>query len=129
MRRGAPKALAAEVVAEVVGRGYVDDAAFARHWVLTRAARGYGAARLRAELRARGVPALLIDTALAALEGDDQLEQARAVARRRLPALRRGKPERVAARLRDHLMRRGYPASVVARVLKECVGVGDADEC
>jgi len=116
------------VVADLVGRGYVDDAAFARHWVQTRAARGYGAARLRAELRARGVPAPLIDAALAALEGDDQLEQARAVARRRLPALRRGKPERVAARLRDHLLRRGYPASVVARVLKECVGVGAAED-
>jgi len=116
------------VVADLVGRGYVDDAAFARHWVQTRAARGYGAARLRAELRARGVPAPLIDAALTALEGDDQLEQARAVARRRLPALRRGKPERVAARLRDHLLRRGYPASVVARVLKECVGVGAAED-
>jgi regulatory protein len=107
----------------------VDDAAFARQWVQTRAARGYGAARLRAELRGRGVPTPLIDAALDALADDEQLERARAVARRRLPALRRGKPERVAARLRDHLTRRGYPASVVARVLKECVGVADADEC
>ena len=44
--------VAAEVVADLVGRGYVDDAAFARHWVETRAARGYGAARLRAALLA-----------------------------------------------------------------------------
>ncbi|MEK7387891.1 MAG: regulatory protein RecX [candidate division NC10 bacterium] len=127
MRRGAPRAVAAEVVADLVGRGYVDDAAFARHWVQTRAARGYGAARLRAELRARGVPAPLIDAALAALEGDDQLEQARAVARRRLPALRRGKPERVAARLRDHLLRRGFAAGVVARVVRESAGVDVGD--
>ena len=127
VRRGAPRAVADEVVADLVGRGYVDDAAVARHWVQTRAARGYGAARLRAELRARGGPTALTDAALGSLEGGDQLEQARAVARRRLPALRRGTRERVAARLRDHLLRRGYPTSVVARVVKECVGAGDAE--
>lgn len=115
------------MVADLVGRGYVDDAAFARHWVQTRAARGYGGARLRAELRARGVPTPLIDAALATLEDEDQLARARAVARRRLPALRRGKPERVAARLLDYLLRRGYAASVVRRVVRELMGVETED--
>jgi len=122
-RRGAPKDVAAAVVAELAGRGHVDDAAFARHWVQTRAARGYGAARLRAELRARGVAAALADAALATLEGEDQLAQARALARRRLPALRRAAPERAAARLRDQLLRRGFAAGIVARVVREAVGV------
>jgi len=99
----------------------VDDAAFATHWVTTRAARGYGAARLRAELRARGVASGLIDVALATLEGDAPLERARALARRRLPALRRAAPEKAAARLRAHLLRRGYAAGVVSRVVRECV--------
>ncbi len=121
-RRGAPKDVAAAVVAELAGRGHVDDAAFARHWVQTRAARGYGAARLRAELRARGVAATLADAALATLEGEDQLAQARALAEKRLPALRRASPARAAARLRDQLLRRGFAAGVVARVLRETVG-------
>src|SRR5207253_9702277 len=81
VRRGASKDIAAEVVAARAGGGYGDDAAFARHWVTTRAARGYGAARLRAELRARGVATALVDAALATLEGEDQLAQARALAR------------------------------------------------
>jgi regulatory protein len=97
----------------------VDDAAFAAHWVTTRAARGYGAARLRAELRARGVATALIDGALAALEGDAPLERARALARRRWPALRRAAPEKAEARLRDQLLRRGYAAGVVSRVVRE----------
>ena len=125
MRRGASKDIAAEVVADLAGRGYVDDAAFARHWVTTRAARGYGAARLRAELRARGVATALVDAALATLEGEDQLTQARALARRRLPALRRTNPERAATRLRDQLLRRGFAAGIVARVVRESAG---ADE-
>src|SRR5207247_1458738 len=44
------------------------------------------------------------------------------VARRRLPALGRGDPVRVAVRLRDFLLRRGYSAAVVARVLRESTG-------
>jgi len=127
VRRGAPKDVAAEVVADLAGRGYVDDAAFARHWVATRAARGYGAARLRAELRARGVAAALADAALATLEGEDQLAQARALAQRRLPALRRASPERAAARLRDQLLRRGFAAGVVARVIRESADADDGE--
>jgi len=103
----------------MVARGYLDDAAFATHWVTTRAARGYGAARLRAELRVRGVASPLIAGALATLEGDAALERARALARRRLPALRRAAPAKAAARLRDHLLRRGYAAGVVQRVVRE----------
>ena len=120
MRRGAPPEVAADVVADLTGRGHVDDRAFARHWVETRAARGYGAARLRAELRARGVAAALIDAALAALEPETALARAREMARRRLHALERGRPERLAMRLRDYLLRRGFGASVVARVVREC---------
>lgn len=121
-RRGAPAPVAAEVLADLTARGYLDDAAFARHWVATRSARGYGPARLRAELRARGVAGSLVDAALAA-QGDDELERARAVARRRLPALQRADRTRAAARLRDHLVRRGYSAAIVSRVVRESVGL------
>ena len=122
-RRGAPAEVATEVVDDLVARGYVDDAAFARHWVTTRAARGYGAARLRLELRARGIAAPVIAAALGALDGDDALARARDVARRRVPALRRGRPDRLASRLRDYLLRRGFSTSVVVRVVRESTGV------
>lgn len=114
--------MAADVVADLAGRGYVDDAAFARHWVDTRAARGYGAARLRAELAVRGVARELIDAALEALTTARALERARALAERRLPALRRLPPARAAVRLRDLLLRRGYATGVVMRVVREALG-------
>ena len=120
-RRGAPPDVAAAVVADLVGRGYVDDAAFARHFVETRAARGYGAARLAADLRARGVPAALVTAALDELDHDAQLDRARALAARRLVTLRRVAPERAAGRLRDHLLRRGFSPSVVVRVVREAL--------
>jgi SOS response regulatory protein OraA/RecX len=56
---------------------------------------------------------------------EEPLARAREAARRRLPALRRGRPERVAPRLRDYLLRRGYATGVVARVVRESTGVAD----
>ena len=126
-RRGAPADVAEAGVADLVTRRHLDDAAFARQWVATRSARGYGAARLRAELRARGVDRALVDAALGELDAAGALERARAIAVRRLPALRRGDPLRAAGRLRDHLLRRGYSAGIVARVVREAVGVRLAD--
>lgn len=118
-RRGAPPDVAADIVTDLAARGHLDDAAFARYWVETRSARGYGAARLRADLRTRGVASPLIDAALGTLTSAHTLDRARAVAERRLPSLRRAEPARAAARLRDHLLRRGYPATIVARVVRE----------
>jgi regulatory protein len=126
-RRGAPSEAAAAVIDDLVARGYLDDAAFARHWVTTRTARGYGAARLRAELRTRGVAPALVDQALGRIDRADQLEEARRLARRRLPALTRAAPQKAAARLRDHLLRRGFPGGLVAQVVREVLRLPDGD--
>jgi SOS response regulatory protein OraA/RecX len=93
--------------------------------VEARSARGYGPARLAAELRTRGVPASLITAALSSLDADGELERARATARRRLPALRGARGDRAAGRLRDHLLRRGFGAGTAARVAREVLGIGD----
>jgi regulatory protein len=124
-RRGAPADLAADVVADLTARGYLDDARFARQWVEARSARGYGPARLTAELRARGVADALVGAALGSLEPGGELERARAVARRRLGALRAGRQDRAASRLRDHLLRRGFGAATSARVVREVLEVDD----
>ena len=121
-RRGAPADVAVAVVDDLAGRGYVDDAAFARQWIETRASRGYGASRLRSELIARGVAANVIAGALGSLAPEATLDTARDAAKKRLPALRRGATDRVTARLFDYLLRRGYERSVVARVVREVVG-------
>jgi regulatory protein len=114
-------------VSDLVARGHVDDAAFARHWVATRSARGYGAGRLRAELSARGVEGNLIDAALAQLDPGDTLERARLAAARRLRVAGGRDPLRAAARLSDHLRRRGFPVGVVARVVRETLGARASD--
>src|SRR5439155_24127067 len=89
-------------------------------WVETRAGvRRLGPARLRVELRARGVEAEVAEAAIRATFGQDTAA-ARALdaGRKRLPALERRGPRRAPLRLRDYLLRLGYPAGVVTRVVR-----------
>jgi regulatory protein len=111
------------VVADLVARGYLDDAQFARHWVQTRASvRLLGPLRLRDELRARGVEAELAEAAVReSFDAEGELTRALEAGRRKLRTLQ--SDERVAFRLRDHLLRRGYPGGVVTRVVRTLLGL------
>lgn len=98
--------------------GTIDDAAFARAWVGDRGLhRGFSAARLRRELRRRGVADDLIDDALAPIDERDDLTVATELARtraQRMPASL--PPETVARRLVGYLARRGYGEALCRRV-------------
>ena len=123
-RRGAPPEIARSVVADLQSRGYLDDEAFARWWAQVRAgSRRIGSARLRQELAAKGIPRDLAAAAIGeAFDKAPELDGAFEAGRRRLPALRRAAPERVATRLASHLLRRGYPPSIVRTVVKRLIG-------
>lgn len=119
-RRGAPVEVAQTVVADLVARRYVDDQAFARWWAEARArGRRVGSRRLRQELLAKGIPREMADAAIAAaFEEVGEAERAIEAARRRLPALGRGRAARAPARLADYLLRRGYPAAAVRQAIR-----------
>jgi regulatory protein len=127
VRRGAPAEVASEVVAELEGKGYVDDESFARWWAEARArGRRVGSLRLTQELRAKGIAPALVSAAVeSAFAEVPEAERALAAARRRLPALLRTRPDRAAARLRDYLLRRGYPARAVRRAVTVVLGPQD----
>jgi regulatory protein len=129
-RRGAPAEVAASVVSELETRGYLDDQSFARWWAEARArGRRVGSARLRQELRAKGIPSDLAAAAIAAaFEEVPELDRAMEAGRRRLAALTRAAKERVPSRLADYLVRRGYPPSVAGRVVKALLAGDPAAE-
>lgn len=118
-RRGAPPDVAAAVVADLAGRGYLDDETLAVGWAEVRArVRKIGSVRLRQELARRGVARDAASRAVAgAFDEVPELDRALEAGKRRLAALRRARPERLGARLGDYLLRRGYPSSVVRRVV------------
>ena len=123
-RRGAPDEIARAVVAELMERGYVDDASFARFWAETRArGRRVGSRRLHQELLQRGIPRDLAAAAVAgAFDEAPEADRCLEAGRRRLPALLRRGAERAATRLRDYLLRRGYPPSEVMRTVAALTG-------
>jgi regulatory protein len=69
------------VVGALAGRGFLDDARYAGHFVQYHAARGQGPLRIRRELAEAGVGEVLIDEALAAIE--DWPARARVLRQRR----------------------------------------------
>jgi regulatory protein len=79
IRQGFEEAMAASVVAELIGQGVLDDGRYAQNYVTYHAGRGQGPVRIAAELQRRGLAADLIEAALAA--GPDWRVLARKVCR------------------------------------------------
>jgi regulatory protein len=100
--------------------GLLDDAAYARQYVQSRAARGRGPARVARDLQALGVPRPLIDTAVAAEWPDpsDATASAEAVAVRRATQLKGLPPEVRRRRLLAYLGRRGFSGSAVSDIVR-----------
>ena len=124
VRKGHTRPAVEVALERCVALGLLDDAAFARHFVETRAARGRGPARLRRDLYAMGVAGSLVDAALADLQadGDRAGEQALALATKRAKQLPGVPREARKRRLLAFLARRGYTGeaarSAVDRVLR-----------
>lgn len=116
--RGASAEVQDAAIAQASDLGALDDAAFARAWVADRGVvRGYGVARLQAELRRRGVPDELAQHALAVLDERDEMESATKLARAKAGRMANHlDPQTVARRLVGYLVRRGYDAGVARRV-------------
>lgn len=124
--RGVPEDVATRVLDRFEEVGLVDDAAFARDWVKSRAtSRGLARRALSAELRRKGVEDDAAREALEELSADQELDNARAVARRRLPRLTGLDSTIRSRRLLGLLARKGYPPGVCSRVVRELVADGD----
>jgi regulatory protein len=132
-----------EVISEVLDRysdvGIIDDEAFAKAWVTSRHhSKGLAKRALAGELRRKGVSDYDMDVALDELDGDAEIDTARALVERRLRVERRrpGSTDDGADGDRDAqrkaqaalirklvgmLARKGYPSGLAYRVVKEAM--------
>lgn len=121
-RRGVPEDAAEAVLARFQEVGLIDDKAFAEAWVSSRhAGRGLGRKALAAELRHRGVADETVRDAVARLDPEEELETARRLVARRLPATRGLPTATRARRLGGMLARKGYSPGLVYRVVREAL--------
>lgn len=114
--------LAAEAVERAEAAGFLDDAKYARQYVISRSARGRGPARLRRELAQVGVARELIDSALAELSTSDpeaEREQIETIIARKRPQLEGLPPYQVRRRLLAVLARRGYTGFEVRELVRK----------
>ncbi|HET7650673.1 MAG TPA: regulatory protein RecX [Gammaproteobacteria bacterium] len=121
LARGYDRDAVATVVAALASGNLLSDVRFVEEFVASRLRRGSGPAKIREELRGRGVDGALVDSALAEY-ADAWVENAAAARRKRFgAALPRDYAER--ARQARFLQQRGFSAEQVRRVLK-----GDIDD-
>jgi regulatory protein len=127
-RRGVPEDAAAAVLARFAEVKLIDDAMFARAWVDSRHhGRGLASRALGAELRQRGVAQDDIKAALSELSPDTELETARDLVARRLPATAGMPAPARMRRLAGVLARKGYNPGLAYRVVREALEQEAAD--
>jgi regulatory protein len=118
--------LVAAVVAELVGEGWLDDAAYARRFAEDRRhLDGWGSDRIERRLRALGVDRGLVEAAVGAVPVEDERDAALDLLRRRFPQPPQDARDR--NRALGVLVRKGYDLELALDVLRRHCGVGEFD--
>ncbi len=126
-RKGHPPEAVATALGRLEAQRLLDDEAYARGYVETRAARGRGPMRVMRDLMAMGVERGVVDRALteawpASVPPEDL---ARTLAAKRLKQLGKGLPRPVLRRrLVQYLGRRGFGGATAGKVVGEVLGRG-----
>lgn len=104
-------------------RGYLNDGEFGIIYAKARVARArVGSARLKMDLRAKGLDGDIVDSALSSVYGNDGAELAVALdaAKRKARSLAPGVAEEAARKkIFDHLVRKGFSAELARQVVFE----------
>lgn len=125
-RKGVPAPAFGPVLDRLTEVGLIDDLEYARVYLESRAAgRPRGARLLRGELQARGIPAELIDRALAErLAGHDPVNDAVRALRPWLARSRKLEPRERRRKFWEFLARRGFSSDVIEEAARR-VGPGE----
>lgn len=106
----------------------LDDADFARQWVEARSARKLGRSRIAQELRRKGISADEAEEALEAIDEDDQLAGAVALAEKAVARIKPGEdPRKAGNRILAMLARRGYSWDISKKALRQAMDSADDD--
>lgn len=119
-RKGHPRAAIDIALARLLVLGLLNDEAYARNYVQTRAARGRGPSRLVRDLLALGVQRSLIDRAVAAEwpEGSDRTSMPQALVSKRAAQLGTLPRQTKRRRLLAYLARRGFSGRDVSALVE-----------
>ncbi|HZA98480.1 MAG TPA: regulatory protein RecX, partial [Gemmatimonadales bacterium] len=119
-RKGHPRAAVDVALERLLTMGLLNDEAYARNYVQTRAARGRGPSRLVRDLLAMGVQRSVIDHAVAAEwpEGSDRTSMPQALVSKRAAQLGTMPKQTKRRRLLAYLARRGFSGRDVSALVE-----------
>jgi len=122
-RKGFPPELVDQVISDLQAKGYQSDEDFARQYAREKwRGSGWGPARVRKELRAKGIASELIEQVVEALYEDQDLTTAiLPLARRRWEGMQDLPQETRKRRLTGFLQRRGYDWGTIRQVMERVV--------
>lgn len=116
-RRKFPGELIGQVVGSLEEKGFLDDAAFAKAWIASRAGR-FGPRRIRQELRRKGIDTGLIDAGLREMRScAPEEETIRQIAEEKAGKLKNLDPVTAKRRIYAYFLRRGFSPETVSDVL------------
>lgn len=107
------------VLARLAREGYLNDAAFADQWILSRSNRALGPHRLLQELKKKGIERNIIDSAMAQVEEEETLGAAVAHAKKLLARTRGKDVQDIRNKAMQALVRRGYSWEIARRAVKQ----------
>ncbi|HUX08916.1 MAG TPA: regulatory protein RecX [Acidobacteriota bacterium] len=118
-QRKLPEISVESIIDTLKQEGFLDDARFAKGYVRFRLGQGYGPARIRRELRDKGVTGSAADFAIAAAREDrDELEILRNVLAKRVRVKGEPREPRELKNLGTFLERRGFDYNLVREELE-----------
>jgi regulatory protein len=111
-----PEERVSVILARLAANGWVDDRQYACQYVNSR--RSYGRRRLLQELRRKGIPPEIAQSAVSDLLSDgEMLEAAHQLAAKRLASMTGVDREKASRRLYGLLVRRGFAGEIITRVI------------
>ena len=123
VRKGEPADLVDAAIERLLRAGFLDDESFARQFARSKLlGAGLSRRRVQQELARRGVAREIVDSALADVITEEQVDEAdglQRVARKKLKSLERLDAPTQRRRLYAFLARRGYDSDDIARTLRE----------
>lgn len=126
--KGYLEAAADAALERLIENRLVDDGEYARRAVELSENKPVGVYALRRKLKAKGVDEQALDEALALVDGESQIESARALAERLLPRYRKDPPRARRAKLSQALARRGFSWDAISAALDSLEGMEDIED-
>jgi regulatory protein len=128
MQKGEPRLVAEAAIARLQQMGFVDDAAFSRHFVRFRASAGWSRRRIDRELGRRGVDRSTVADAIGEVFADEGFDDRTTIhreAEKKLRSLRNADAKTRRRRLYGFLARRGYDPDAIGEVLRQMAPDGE----